>query len=344
MKEKISKKELIECVGLWLAEGDTETNDEVTLTNNSIEIILFFCERIIKIYDGENKPRIYVYSPSERKMYDSMIFNKIQIRFYQDFRANRPYYIFRLADVSFIRKWHEIVRGIKKDKDAYEDLLRDFFAGEGNVKFDSVQGERTVRIAQKKRDKFLESIFRTFKLTFEFDKEKRIYWIRGKKNLEKLYNIKIASLHPEKQSDFQKMMESYNKPRKYTRKEVYDILKEPKRIKTLSKVLNKPWREIFPTLKKLKEEEKVGYFRKGRNVYWGRMETVKKVLLNRKIKLLLSIDKPKIINELARETGVYRKVISKRLKEMKRLGLVNVKDGKWIRTKEGDSFVSHGSR
>ena len=35
-------KETAECVGLWLAEGDKKTFREVTFTNNSIELILFF--------------------------------------------------------------------------------------------------------------------------------------------------------------------------------------------------------------------------------------------------------------------------------------------------------------
>ena len=36
---KINKKEIAECVGLWLAEGDNKTTAEVTFTNNCFELI-----------------------------------------------------------------------------------------------------------------------------------------------------------------------------------------------------------------------------------------------------------------------------------------------------------------
>ena len=35
-------KEIAECVGLWLAEGDKKTSAEVTFTNNCMELIIFF--------------------------------------------------------------------------------------------------------------------------------------------------------------------------------------------------------------------------------------------------------------------------------------------------------------
>ena len=35
-------KQISECVGLWLAEGDNKTISEITFTNNCIELILFF--------------------------------------------------------------------------------------------------------------------------------------------------------------------------------------------------------------------------------------------------------------------------------------------------------------
>jgi len=50
-------KELVECVGLWLAEGDNKTNQEITFTNNCLELILFFQENISNVYFGKNKPR-----------------------------------------------------------------------------------------------------------------------------------------------------------------------------------------------------------------------------------------------------------------------------------------------
>ena len=47
-------KELAECVGLWLAEGDNKTNREVTFTNNVFDLIAFFSRNIQTIYSGDN--------------------------------------------------------------------------------------------------------------------------------------------------------------------------------------------------------------------------------------------------------------------------------------------------
>ena len=61
-------KQLAECAGLWLAEGDNKTNSEITFTNNCLELILFFRQVIEEIYKGSNKPRLYIYSPNKRKI------------------------------------------------------------------------------------------------------------------------------------------------------------------------------------------------------------------------------------------------------------------------------------
>jgi len=42
------KEDIGQCVGLWLAEGDNTTNAEITFTNNSWELILYF-HSIMKI-------------------------------------------------------------------------------------------------------------------------------------------------------------------------------------------------------------------------------------------------------------------------------------------------------
>ena len=147
-------KEIAECVGLWLAEGDKKTTAEVTFTNNCIELIIFFHETIKALYKGKNKPRIYVYSPTDR-----ILILKLQgfvIRNYVDKRANRTYYIYRLADTEFVKEWEKIVNSIKNDTSYYSDILRGIFAGEGYVKHDlKNNNSRNVTISAGLRDLFI---------------------------------------------------------------------------------------------------------------------------------------------------------------------------------------------
>ena len=46
------KKEMSECVGLWLAEGDSKTKSEVTFTNNCFELIIHFHKVVLIFVQG----------------------------------------------------------------------------------------------------------------------------------------------------------------------------------------------------------------------------------------------------------------------------------------------------
>ena len=194
-------KELAECVGLWLAEGDNKTNREVTFTNNSIDLILFFHRIVKSIYAGVNPSRIYVYSPSERKLYDSI--GDIKVNYYHDRRANRPYYIYRLSDAKFTRQWHEIVNTVSQDSLNYAEVLRGFFAGEGNIKYDIPSSSRQIRIAQSPRNELLEKMLNYFEIKFRYDTKHRSYWISSSQ-LGKADEIHITELHPEKKRNSEK--------------------------------------------------------------------------------------------------------------------------------------------
>lgn len=341
---EIPINEIVECVGLWLAEGDKTTIREVTLTNNSIDIILFFSQRIMSLYKGKNKPRIYVYSPSKRKLYGS--FNRTQINFYHDFRANRPYYIFRLADTNFSKEWKTVVGEIKSSKAFYPDILRGFFAGEGNIKFDKLQMSRIVRISQGKRDEFLESIFKELGLTFEFEPERRMYWFRGKNNMDIFDRLDIVSLHPEKYFAFKEMMCSYEAGLDTTvEKAVYSLLKEPKKTKELVDMLKKNWIDIDRALKSLKQMNKIDYFRDDDNTYWARKDVVQKALLDRKTQILSRLNNPMAVGKLSDSIKISRRCVAIRLKELEKEGLIertekDNRETKWKKTKEGEKFMA----
>ncbi len=342
----IDETKIAECVGLWLAEGDNKTVREVTITNNSIDVILFFHEQFMKIYKGKNEPRIYVYSPSKRKLYNSI--GGIKTNFYTDERANRPYYIYRISDVLFLKSWHNIVEKIKDRKELSAHILRGFFAGEGNIKFDQKYGTRIVRISQGKRNKFLERMFKKFKLTFKYDDEKRMYWISGKNNLNELEELDIASLNPIKYAEFRKMMGSYNNiniSRNQLKREVYEILKTPRKFKEVLNNLKVSWVDISLVLNELKKEGKIDYFREDRNRYWARKDFVNKVLLKRKVDIISNLDSSRGVIKLSEHTNIPRKTIARRLKELEREGFIEriEKDNrqtKWRKTNGGKKFMT----
>ena len=190
---ELSKQELAECVGLWLAEGDKITKQEITFTNNCIELILFFDKIISSLYTGVNPFRLYVYSPSPRKLFND--FGKFKIRYYYDRRANRTYFIYRLADVRFVKFWHALVEKIKSQEEFYPDILRGIFAGEGNVKHSLKGNSRSVRIAQKK-DLYLEEILTHLGILFSYNQSHKYYTITTsqlpKISLLKLTELKIS--------------------------------------------------------------------------------------------------------------------------------------------------------
>jgi Mn-dependent DtxR family transcriptional regulator len=331
--------EIAECVGLWLAEGDNKTNKEITFTNNSIELVLFFHETIMHIYSGKNTPKIYVYSPSPRKLFNSI--GKIKINYYQDRRANRTYYIYRLADIVFIKEWHNIVKQVKSQECFYVEILRGIFAGEGNIKHIQKGNSRMVRIASGNRDYFIELLLKYFGVKYTYIAGHRCYWISASQ-LDKLDRIHISSLHPEKESKFRKMIDSVNNvnyPKHYLKKRVLSILDKFYRTQELANIFKQQDLRILEILRELKDDDKVDYVRRDKNTYWARKELISKLILRRKSDILKQLGTFKSINDIANSIAVYRKIVSKRLRTLEAEGLVKNVNKKWIRTEEGSKLI-----
>ena len=336
IKMESNKKEVAECVGLWLAEGDKKTPSEVTFTNNCIELILFFHETIKPLYNGNNKPRIYVYSPAERILISNL--KDFVIRNYVDKRANRTYYIYRLADVEFVKKWKIIVNSIKNRKEHYANILRGIFAGEGYVKHDlKNHNSRNLEIASGSRDSLIEHLLSFFNVKFNYNKEHRQYWITGR-YLNKLNEIKIASLHPEKEAKFRKMIDCL-KEIHYSPGELKRLLlaelNQFKRTSELAKKLRKSDLRILEVLQELKREDKIGYIRIKGNTYWIKKELMNNYLNEEKIKILKEVPKNQTLTGIGKYIGLSRKTIRTRLNKLQIEGLVYKKDGIWRMTREG---------
>jgi len=160
---------IAECIGLWLAEGDTKTKKEITFTNNQFDLIELFHKTLTLLFDDfEYNTRLYVYMPTKNKVYKKINVNTL--RKYIDKRANKPYYIWRLASIKIHNIWVKKVEEFKLNTNFYVPLLRGFFAGEGNIKTGS-HGNRTLRIAQLKNT-FVEHLLNAVGITLIIKKIK----------------------------------------------------------------------------------------------------------------------------------------------------------------------------
>lgn len=335
-------KELAECVGLWLAEGDNKTKAEVTFTNNCLELVLFFQRIIRKIYTGNNKPRLYIYSPAERQLFYHLDGFK-KVKFYIDRRARRPYYIYRLADVKFVKVWTNLVKEIKENQEFHNDILRGFFAGEGNVKhFPSNHNHRSIRIACKLENKFIEEIMNKLKLKYNFDKYHRAYNICGA-SLNKLNEINVASLHPEKEYKFYKMIHSLKEkhyPIDYLKKALYSKSNKIHTSNELSKLFGRDITRIQEILSELKREGKLNNINFKNKSLWAKNEVIESFLMNKKLSLLKGLDKFRTINGLSSYVNLGPKSIRKRLKILAKEELVEKKEnGKWNLTQQGKKLI-----
>jgi len=314
---------IAECVGLWLAEGDTKTSREITFTNNSRKLILYFSNTILDLFSSYNlNPHIYIYS--SKNVTFQFPFN-CKINYYIDTRARRPYFIFRIASVDLVHQWKLLVQKIKNDEKFYSSILKGFFAGEGNIKIGS-NSQKQIRIAQGKPNKFIERILKYYGIEYRFSYNGRSYIISGKWNFDKCAEQKIADLHPLKKEKFWQMYHSYKEihyPNYFLKNNIEKLLTNPYTSLELSKLFNRSQARIQDILIPLKKEEIAQSFNVGSKSYWIKSNQNKIIISKIKEKYLKSLKrKEKTTAELAKEIGVCWKAAYRRLTELQKLDLI----------------------
>lgn len=313
-------KNIAICAGLWLAEGDNKTTREITFTNNSFELIELFHKTIFSLFNLDNH---WVYSYGKKEDKRKKLKNSIN-KTYTDIRAKKPHYIYRIASVIKTKEWKTIVKQIKEDKIQWIYLLQGFFAGEGNIKTGSHKN-RTLRIAQKNRHKYLENIFQELNLTWSFEKRGREYNFSSKHNWDVFAKYKIANLHPVKKKLFWNVYNSYSQKHyknTYLKQEIYKQLTEPKRTKNLSKLYKRSIARICEVLIQLKKEGKVINFKAGKSNYWIRTDNNSIIISKLKNKYLNQLNSSNQTSLIAKKMNVSYKSAFNRLKELEKLGLV----------------------
>jgi hypothetical protein len=316
---------LVECVGLWLAEGDNKTKSEITFTNNCPDLIKLFYYSVILKYKG--RPRIYTYSPSRLAKFE---LGNCKIKQYRDIRANKPYHILRLASVSATHDWRNIVVSALSNSKFYPHILRGFFAGEGSVKFGS-HNSRTLLVAQKQPKIFINKILHNLGISHTFAANRRSYVITGKWNWDIFAKYRLADLHPIKKEKFWKIYGEFTEdhyPALQLKNQVFEKLKRPLTACELAGIFNRSQARICDVLMELKKENKLKNFRIGSKDYWTRTN----IILISKVKanyLKLLAKGFKRTSDFSNCLDVDWKSANRRLKELEKLGLVKFNTSGW---------------
>ena len=329
MREGRLSTDVAELVGLWLAEGDNKSTNEITITNNCFPLIQSSYLVLQRIFNAENF-RLYIYLPEKECILHENL-PQINIKKYVDKRARKPYFILRLANVKFVDEWRRIVREAGINKRLYAAILRGFFAGEGNLKT-GLHHNRVVRISQKAPIALIDKILAHFGIQSRFSESERSYVITGRKNWEILAKIRIADLHPDKKKKFWEMYSSFKQwhyGKHHIRNEVLKHLTQPKTSFELALQFGRSRAHLSEKLSILKKEGKIMNYRVRSKDYWIKKDAKLIPVSKRKKAILECLESPKRLYEIAELMKTGPKATSHRLVEMKRMGLISKNGDYW---------------
>jgi hypothetical protein len=322
----VPENEIAECVGLWLAEGDRKTSAEITFTNNCFGLIAIFHERVNRIFP-DSKFRLYTYLPDENESYENI--PNVEQKVYFDKRASMPYYIIRTSSVGNVKLWKSLVERISNEEGCYPDILRGFFAGEGNLK--SGLRNKVLRIAQKSQIKIVDDILDYLKIDFTFSESERAYVICKRYNWDKLAKIRVADMHPEKKKKFWDIYDSfkeYHYKKNYIMEKILNFLDEPRTSRELAKEFSRCTSRVQQILMNLKKKGVIRNYRVRSRDYWIK-EGNHVIISKRKAEILSFLDKPRKTSHIARKLEINWKAAFKRMRELDRLELVEKRDDMW---------------
>ena len=334
-------KELAECFGLWFAEGDSVTKYEINFCNSELSLIKYF-DNVVRTFIGDFSYnfRLYCYS---KKGGDFLVpLNDVYLRFYQDIRARRPYYIWRVASVELVKHWKLLFDEIILVEKYYSDFIRGFFAGEGFVKFWS-HHSRKLTIAQKERVLFIENMFDYLGLTYRFWPNQRIYEFTGKRNWDIFNQYGLASLHSSKKIKFTEYYSSYKQdhyPRGSLKSSVFEVLIVPYSSKELVRTFNRSPARIYDVLSELKQTGLVQDYRINSNSYWIRVDTGNILLSSSRNEILGVLDSGLTLKSIAVALSKHISSIRKQLFKLEKLKLVILRDKLWYKTNKKYLVIS----
>ncbi|MFQ6009924.1 MAG: hypothetical protein ACE5J7_02275, partial [Candidatus Aenigmatarchaeota archaeon] len=198
----------------------------------------------------------------------------------------------------------------------------------------TVQGKAGARISQKQRMRLIDNILEHFSISFKFKKSERSYVITGRYNWEKLANIRIADLHPEKKKKFWRMYNEFKElhySHNFIKNNIISHLSSPKTSTELASLFNRGRNRIQKALSELKKEGKISNFRVYSKDFWVQKDADVILISGVKQRYMKILRKPRTTKDISDILGVCPKSSYRRLKELERLGLVRRKDYLWYK-------------
>jgi DNA-binding transcriptional regulator YhcF (GntR family) len=232
-----------------------------------------------------------------------------------------------------VTEWKTVVSKFCERRKYFSDILRGFFAGEGNIKTGS-HSNRTIRIAQKQPMEIIDSGLRELGVTYKFSARERAYVIHGWKNWEKFFRHDIFTLHPDKQKKFIEAWKSYKEihyPANFIRNNILSELSTPLTCRQLATIFKRKPATLQDVLCEMKVEGKVKNYRSGSLDYWVKSDSNTIVISDRKAKILKLLESSRKVNEVADLMDIGWKAARKRLGELEKLGLAKQENYLWRR-------------
>ncbi|MAG47586.1 hypothetical protein CL617_03195 [archaeon] len=174
-----------------------------------------------------------------------------------------------------------------------------------------------------------------------YDEKNRAYGITGR-YLDKLNEINLASLHPEKEKKFGDMInsitEKHYSPGELKRIVFSELKTGFKTTKQLSDKFKRSPLRLLDVLSELKRENKIDYIKTRRKSLWAKKFRIEEFLNNQKRNILSRISY-KNFTKIGSELLFSRKSISARFKIYENDNSIK-KHGKWWKlTAKGKNFV-----
>jgi predicted transcriptional regulator len=160
--------------------------------------------------------------------------------------------------------------------------------------------------------------------------------------MNKLNEIGIASLHPEKEVKFRKMINSA-KESHYSPRELKELLlKDLNKFRRTSELADKFKRSdlrILEVLQELKKENKVDWIKLKGRTCWAKKQLRDKYLYDEKVNILKHVVQKKNMTQIGKLFNVSRKAIKSKLIKLENEGVVKKESDKWMLSEKGKTIL-----
>jgi predicted Rossmann fold nucleotide-binding protein DprA/Smf involved in DNA uptake len=171
-----------------------------------------------------------------------------------------------------------------------------------------------------------------FDVDYRFSERGRAYVSTRRKNIERLAEVGVAELHPQKKKALDRLLDRFQEthyPQGWLKEAVYSHLVEPYNTRTLAATFDRSSARLCDVLMELKKEGKIMNYKAGRTTYWIRNDQDTIIISNVKQQYLDLLREPKKMGAIAVHFSVRKSSAYNNLKRLQELGLVEKHGHEW---------------